>query len=142
MQDRVAVDDVERVVRERQRLGLGADRLDVEAEPRRRLRQRVEHALRDVSRDGRAHDARLHEVEREVAGAGADLEAALVHPDRLAERLAQLAGHLLAAGLLVGDPPLRVVRLRGHVVVARVDVLDRLCRGGGRHRRGDYIRDN
>ena len=77
----------------------------------------------------------LDQVEREVAGAGADLqrvaEGRAVEP---AERLDQLQPHLLLAGVAEVDAPLGVVLVGGGVVVAGVDVLDVLGRGGGRGR--------
>ena len=62
-------------------------------------------------------------------------KAAPVEP---AERLDQLQPHLLLAGVAEVDAPLGVVFVGGGVVVAGVDVLDVLGRGGGggRHRRG------
>ena len=55
-----------------------------------------------------------------------------------AERLGQLQPHLLLAGGAEVDAPLGVVFVGGRVVVAGVDVLDVLRRGGRRgwHRRG------
>ena len=74
----------------------------------------------------RADDAGHQQVQGEVAGAGADLERAVEHRQRAAERLAQLAEHLLAAGLAPVDAPLGVVVGRRAVVVAGVDVADRV----------------
>ena len=74
------------------------------------------------------------QVEREVAGAGADLERARRSAaGSCAERLAELAGDLRLADVAVVDAPLRVVVLGGEVVVADVGVADarrRVCMGG------------
>ncbi len=58
-----------------------------------------------------------------------------------AERLAHLGGDLLEADVPEVDAPLRVVVVRGHVVVARVDVADLLGAegGGGTRAAGDHI---
>ena len=67
----------------------------------------------------------LQQVEAEVAGAGADLERAVIALVELGpEQLAQLAEHLALADLAEVDPPLGVVAVGGDVVVARVDVAD------------------
>ena len=88
----------------------------------------------------RSIDPELQQVEREVAGAGADLEpvAEAGAVDPAAQRLGQLQPHLLLAGLAEVDAPLGVVFVGRGVVVAGVDVLDVLGRGGGggRHRAG------
>jgi hypothetical protein len=126
MQHGVAEDQVERIVGKRQRLGLGADGRHLEPELGRGCAQRVEHALRDVGGHGLADDAGTQQVQREVASAGADLERAVERPDRLPERLAQFADDMPPPLLLVGDSPLGVVLARCDVVVAGVDVLDRL----------------
>ncbi len=59
-----------------------------------------------------------------------------LRPSQPAERLGQLLAHLLLAGGAEVDAPLGVVLVGGGVVVAGVDVLDVLGRGGGggRHR--------
>ena len=74
----------------------------------------------------------LQQVEREVAGAGADLEAvAEARAARPPSALASFWPHLLLAGGAEVDAPLGVVLVGGGVVVAGVDVLDVLRRGGG-----------
>ena len=78
-----------------------------------------------------AIDARLHQVEREVAGAGADLQRAGERAGVAAEQLLDLAEHLRAPDLAEVDAPLGVVVGRRDVVVAAVDVED-LVGGVGR----------
>ena len=84
---------------------------------------------------GRADHAVLHQVQREVAGAGADLERARERAGLVAEQLAHLPEHLLAADLAERDAPLGVVVARRHVVVAAVDVEDLVGSGGSGHGR-------
>ena len=80
----------------------------------------------------RSNHPELEQVEREVAGAGADLQpVAEAAPVQAPERLDQLQPHLLLAGVAEVDAPLGVVLVRRRVVVAGVDVLDVLG-GGGR----------
>ena len=76
VQDGVAEDEVEALVVERQPLGVGGDGLDLEAERARRCaRSVVEHPRRDVGGGRVARSTpELQQVEREVAGARADLE--------------------------------------------------------------------
>ena len=133
VQDRMAEHEVEGVVVERQVLGIAGDGLDGDADALRVGLQRVEHAGRDVGRDGLADDAVLQHVQREVARAGADLQRAAERRQRRAEQLVQLAADLVSADLAVVDAPLRVVVLGRRVVVARVDVADRLRAGGSSH---------
>ena len=123
------------VVLERQLLGVAGDGRDVEAQAHGVGLQRVEHPGRDVGAHGVAHDAGLQHVQAEVAGAGADLQRAL-EAAHAAERLGDLAQHLLAADLAVVDAPFGVVAGGGAVVVARVDGADLLRGGGGRGRHG------
>ena len=103
-------------------------------------REALQHPGRDVGRGQPFDDAELHEVEREVAGAGADLEpVAEALPVVPAERLDQLGAHLPLPGGAEVDAPLGVVFVCGGVVVAGVDVLDvlgRRCRGS-RHAAGN-----
>ncbi len=76
------------------------------------------------------------QVQREVAGAGPDLERPRVPAGRRAQRLAQLAQHLAGADLAVVDGPLRVVGVRRLIVVANVRRADAVCldrAGRGRH---------
>ena len=99
--------------------------LTFEPEPPRVGVQRRDHPGRDVGAGGVRDDPGLEQVEAEVAGAGADLERAVVALVELgAEQLAELAEHLALADLAEVDPPLGVVRLGRDVVVARVDVAD------------------
>jgi hypothetical protein len=84
----------------------------------------AEHAGGDVGADRRLDDARLHQVEREVAGARADLQRARERAGTPAEQLLDLAEHLRAADVAEVDAPLRVVVGRRDVVVAAVDVED------------------
>ena len=96
----------------------------------------VDHARRDVGARRMLDDTRAHEVQREVAGAGADLEHALEAARLAAEGLAQLADDLGLAGGAEVDAPLRVVAGGRPVVVARVDVTDLLGGGGRCHAAG------
>ena len=76
------------------------------------------------------------QVQREVAGACADLQRARRSASgRAPERLAHLREHLLAAELAEVDAPLGVVVAGRDVVVARVDVADLLGAQSGRHGR-------
>ena len=97
--------------------------------------QRVEHPGGDVGAHGVADHAGLQHVQAEVAGAGADLQRAL-EAAHAAQRLGDLAEHLLAADLAVVDAPFGVVVGGRAVVVARVDGADLLRGGGGRGRHG------
>ena len=74
-----------------------------------------------------------HQVEREVAGARADLQGALEAGGLAAERLAHLGGDLRLADVAEVDAPLGVVVVGRHVVVAGVDVADLLRVGKGCH---------
>jgi hypothetical protein len=90
----------------------------------------------DVGRDGLLEQAGTQEVEREVAGARADLETTDQRLRALAESLAQLAHHLHAPLRPVVDAPLRVVAVSRQVVIADVGVQDLMLRllehcGGG-----------
>jgi hypothetical protein len=68
---------------------------------------------------------------REISRSGADLErVAEGLPVLAAERLDQLPVHLILADGAEIDAPLGVVLVRRGVVVAGVDVLDVLRRGG------------
>jgi hypothetical protein len=134
MEHRVPEDEVERRVLERQRRGVADRGLDVETEPAGVAPQRREHARRHVGADRRPHDALLHEVEREVAGARPDLQRAGERTGVGAEQLLDLAEHLGAADLAEVDTPLGVVLGRRHVVVAAVDVEDVLGALGCGHR--------
>ena len=70
----VAEDEVEALVGEGQPAGLTADRADLEPEPLRVGAQRGQHAGGDIGADGLVDDPGLQQVQREVAGAGADLQ--------------------------------------------------------------------
>ena len=80
-------------------------------------------------------DALLHQVEREVARAGADLQRAGERAGVAAEQLLDLAEHLGAADRAEVDAPFGVVLGRRDVVVAAVDVEDLLGAVGCGHRR-------
>ena len=68
MKDRVAEDEIEALIGERQRFRLGARRGDVEAQaPGARAKGR-EHAGGDVGRGYPLDQSQLEQVEREVAG--------------------------------------------------------------------------
>ncbi len=100
----------------------------------------VEHARRDVAAGRLADQPGAQQVEREVAGARADLERAREVSGLPAERLAQLRDDLLAADLAEVDAPLGVVVVGRDVVVARVRVADLLGAEGGRHGAAPYTR--
>ena len=85
-------------------------------------------SVQTASRD----HAGAQEVQREVAGPGADLQRAVEARRRAAERLAHLAEHLRAADLAEVDAPLGVVVGGRDVVVAGVDVADGLVGWRGR----------
>ena len=107
VKDRVAEDQVEATVGERQPLGLSANRLDPEPERRGALGQGLEHPRRDVGRGRPLDQPELQQVEREIAGARADLERVAERARGLApERLDQLRLHLGLADLAVVDTPL------------------------------------
>jgi hypothetical protein len=131
VEHRVAEHEVERAVGERQLGGVAGDRVDVEAEALGVARQRLQHAGGDVRAGGGAHDAGLHQVEREVAGPGADLERVRERPGSRAEQLLDLAQHLRAPLRAERDAPLAVVLGGRRVVVATVEVED-LLGGVGR----------
>src|SRR5262249_40079692 len=122
----------------RQRLGVGAGRSHVDAQAPSVRGQGGDHAGGDVGARGVADQARLEQVEAEVARPSADLQRALVAAFELgAQQLAQLADHLRLADLAEIYPPLGVVAGCGDVVIARVDVANLIgapeCLHGGRH---------
>ena len=130
VEHRVPEHEVKAFVVEGQRLGLGDDRGDVvQSQARGGARQLLQHPGRDVGRGQPPDQPLLHQVEREVAGPGADLERVVeaIHL-AAAERLDQLRPHLILADPAEVDPPLGVVLVRGRVVVAGVYVLDVLRR--------------
>ena len=139
VQDRVPENEVEAAIRERKRLGLRDNGRHLEPELLGAGSEPLEHPGRDVGR-GRALDQpELQQVEREVPGAGPDLERIRERSRGLAaERLDQLRAHLALADLAVVDAPLGVVGRRRRIVIPRVRVLDLGGRGGrrGGHRRG------
>jgi hypothetical protein len=110
MQDRVPEDEVEALIGEGEALGVGCHGLDFETLLGGGGLQRRQHPRRDVSR-GRALDhTQPQEVDREVTGAGADLQrVAEVQPSPPAECLSQLAQHLALAGRPEIDSPFGVV---------------------------------
>src|ERR1700738_2448174 len=95
----MAVDEVERAIRQRQGLGGADERGALEPEPRGVGPQRGEHAGGDVNAYGAFNDPREHQIEREIAGPSPDLERALerVAGARRAERLVELAHDLFAS---------------------------------------------
>ena len=134
----MAEDEVEALVLERQLLGLGAHRLDLEPEPLGRRRQRRQHPGRDVGRRRALDRAQLEQVEREVAGARRRSRARRRTAGRASapSALRELAAHLRLADVAEVDAPLGVVLGGRRVVVADVDVLDlRSARAAGGHRR-------
>jgi hypothetical protein len=134
VQDGVAEDEVEGLGLERQLLGIARHHVDVDAETVGVGLQRREHPGRDVGAGGVPDHAGERQVQREVAGAGTDLERLGERPERPADQLAELAEHLRLADLAEVDAPLGVVAGGGAVVVAGVDVADLFSSGRGRHR--------
>jgi hypothetical protein len=134
VQHGVPEDDVERVVLERQVLGLADDGVDRrQSEPLGRSLEGLEHPPGHVRGDDLVEPALAEQVEGEVPGARADLEPAAVRfPAVAAERLLHLAQHLSGALGPVVDAPLGVVRVRRQVVVAHVGFED-FVRGLLRH---------
>ena len=126
VQDRVPEDEIERPVLERQVLRRARRGLDLQAHAGGVGLQHVDHPLRDVGGDGAAHDAGGEQVQREVAGAGADLQRPRERAGRRSQQLVDLAEHLRAPDLAVVDAPLAVVARRRGVVIADVDVVDLL----------------
>src|SRR3954454_4626320 len=118
----MAEDEVELAVCERQLLRVAGARRHGQAERARGVLERAQHAGREVGADRLAADPGLEQVQAEVAGAGADLEAARERRQATArgERLAHLAEHLRLAYLAVVDAPLGFVAFFGAVVVAGV----------------------
>ena len=104
-----------------------ADRRRPRARARRRSRESVASIPGEMSvAVARSISPELQQVEREVAGAGADLERVAERARRLARRAPwrSFAPHLGLADLAEVDPPLGVVLAGGGVVVAGVGVLD------------------
>jgi hypothetical protein len=137
VQHRVAEDEVEGAVLEGQLGRVDRRGLHVEAEACGVALEHAQHPRRDVGAGRALHAAVEQEVEREVAGAGADLERVAVARRVRAERLAQLAHDLLDPDRAELDPPLGVVRRGGVVVVAGVDVEDLLDGCRRRHSGGE-----
>jgi hypothetical protein len=140
MKDRVAEDDVEALVVEGQLLGLGGDGLQLETERSGGLAQPREHPRRYIGGDDPPDDSELHQVEREVAGSRADLEAvAEAGGVDSPQRLGELRAHLRLAAVAEVDAPLGVVFVGRGVVVSGIDVLDV---GGTGARRGWHRAQN
>ena len=140
VQHGVAEHEVEALVGKRQALGVDLFGPHLEAEPLGIRAQRREHPRRDVGARRLGDHPGAQQVEREVAGAGADLERARPAVGVVPDGLADLDEHLLAPDLAEVDSPLGVVVIRGHVVVARVDVADLLCAQGWWHGGAPYTR--
>jgi SAM-dependent methyltransferase len=130
--------DVEAGAGKRQRGRLAAGRFDLEPELARARAERVEHARRDVGGGSALDHARPQEIDREVAGAGADLERVAERRRNPTERLGELVEHHPAGLVVEADVPLRVVVGGGAVVVGDVDRSD-LLGGGGGHCRAEPI---
>ena len=140
VQHGVAEHEVEALIGERQALGVDLLGLHLETEPLGVRAQRREHARRDVGARRFGDHPGAQQVEREVAGAGADLERACPAVGVVPDGLVDLDEHLLATDLAEVDSPLGVVVIRGYVVVARVDVADLLCAQGWWHGGAPYTR--
>ena len=141
VKDGVAKDEVEALVLERQSLGVGLAGLDLEPQALDPGGELAEHPRGDIRRHEPLDRAELHQVEREVPRARADLERVQEGPlGPAAERLGELAADLVLADRAEVDPPLRVVARGGRVVVAGVDVADLVCAERlGRHRHGSVL---
>jgi hypothetical protein len=126
VQHGMAEDQIEGAVVEGQIGGVAGRGLDRQPEFLGRVLELSQHAGRDVGRHRLAHHAGAQQVQREVAGAGADLERPPIAPRLVPERLSELALDLRLADLAVVDSPLRVVVVGGEVVVADVRVPDAL----------------
>ena len=124
MQDRVPEHEIEARVGKRQPLGVDLLGLYLQAELLGVRAQRGEHARRDVGARGLADQPGAKQVQREVAGARADLQGARPAVGPVADRLVDLREHLLATHLAEVDAPLGVVVARRHVVVTGVHVAD------------------
>src|SRR4029450_2484490 len=86
--------------------------------------ERLQHPRRDVGGHSLADHTGAEQVQREVAGARADLERPGGMVRLPPKRLAQLAGDLRLPDGVVLDSPLRVVAWGGEVVVAQVGVAN------------------
>ncbi len=136
VEDCVTEHEIEGGVLEGEVLGLADHRFDLDSQIGRSGREGVQHAGRDVGHRDPVEQALQGEVEREIAGAGPDLERVPERPGRVVpERLGHLRADLMLADRTEIDAPLRVVGLGRHVVVAGVGVLDLLwrVRGGCGH---------
>src|SRR5205807_7687903 len=129
VEDGVPDHEVELAVVERQLGGVAPVRLDGQVGPARRVRELVEHPLRDVGGDGGVDRPGQEQVQREVAGARPDLERAPEAGRLLTKRAPDLPEHLRASQPAVGDAPLVVVVVSREIVVAGVVLLDLLGPG-------------
>ena len=123
VQHGVADDEVELAIREGKGLGVGRLTRDVEAKGATIAHRHVHHALADVGDDCGLGETRLHEIESEEAGAGADLEHALGGPSPITCNVHVAIARVRDAALVVGDAPLLVVRGGLPVVVDDVGHL-------------------
>jgi hypothetical protein len=135
VQHGVAEHEVEGRVVERELGGVAGGGLHLAPEPARVGLERLQHAGRDVGARRVLDDPGAEQVEREVAGARADLQRARVRAGRRAQQLGELAEHLRPADPAEVDAPLGVVVVGRDVVVAAVDVED-VVGGGGRGHAG------
>src|SRR5277367_1452817 len=140
MEDRVAEHEVEALIRERQCLRVGGHRLDLQAQPLGVGGEAREHARRDVAAGGLPDQPGPHHVKREIACPRADLERAGIVPGLAVKGLAYLRDDLVAAELAEVDPPLGVIVIGCHVVVARVNVADLLGTESRWHGAAPYTR--
>jgi hypothetical protein len=134
VQHGVAEHQVEGGVGQGEALRVARRRFDLEPDAVGVGGQRREHPRRDVRADGLPQHVGEHQIQREVAGARADLQTA--GEDRqlaAAQRLAQLAENLPLPGRTEFDAPLAVVLVGRCVVIAGVDLADLRRCGRGRH---------
>ncbi len=129
MEHRVAENQVEGPIGEGKPLGVGDDGLDLDPQLVRVRLERPQHPRGDVGRRDPLDRPGVEQVQREIPRPGPDLERVPEGRRLAAERLLQLRGDLGTPGIGEVDPPLRVVRVGGEIVVPGVDVPDPLGAG-------------
>ena len=135
VQHGVAQHEVEARVLEGQPLGVRDDGLHLQPKALGVGAQRGQHSGGDVRASRVLDQPGAQHVQREVPRPGADLQRARVAPGTRAQDLADLDADLLQPDVAEVDPPLGVVVVGGHVVVAGVDVADLLRGERWRHGR-------
>ncbi len=132
VKDGVAEDEVEALLLEGELLGLGRDRPHLQPERLGGTREPPQHPRGDVGRGQPLDHAELEQVEREVAGARADLQpvAEGSAPPSPPSALASFSRTCSWPVSPKSIPHLASYVIGRSVVVAGVDVLDVLRRGG------------